>query len=66
MATATPNMIELDKYDGEHGPDTRSATSGQSASPINGVVDASPSTDSTLPDGGTGYLSGSPHRSTPC
>jgi hypothetical protein len=59
MATATArtsDIIELDTHDGEHDPDIHSVTSDQSIARINDVGAASPSAESTVPDGGFGWI----------
>jgi hypothetical protein len=59
MAAATariPSTIELDTHGGEHDPDTQSVALDQSASGINDDGAASPVADSTVPDGGSGWI----------
>lgn len=59
MATATArssDIIELDTHDGEHEPDIHSVTSDQSIARINDVGATSPSAESTVPDGGFGWI----------
>jgi hypothetical protein len=55
-ATTTPSTIELDTRDGERDHDTSSIASERYTSALNDVGAASPLADSTVPDGGSGWI----------
>jgi hypothetical protein len=55
-AARIPSTIELDTRDGEHDPDTHSLAPTQSASNINDVSAAPSFSDTTVPDGGFGWI----------
>ena len=54
--TRIPSTIELDRPDGEHGPDTHSRASAQPTSSINDVSTGPSFSDATVPDGGFGWI----------